>query len=280
MARATFAIVTGVERVFASSDPLDARVDRIFACDERYRAPVAERILPDGAIHLIFNLGDRPSGDRGADLAAMAMGATCAPTRIVLAGTIDQVCVRVGIGRAAAVLGVPARAVTDHGVSLHDLWGVAAAETLEQLHAARTARARIALVASILRERVGKATPPAPAVGEAMRRIAACGGRVRIPALAADLGVGERRLQQLFLAQIGLSPKVTCRLARFRAVIARWRREPRRSWTETALEVGFYDQAHLVNELKAFTGLTPGELARQHREFGFLQDGSGAAGSQ
>ncbi len=266
-----------MERIFASTEFLDASVDRILACDERYPVPVAERILPDGALHLIFNLGDRPSGESGADLACLAMGATCAPTRIVLAGAIAQVCVSVRVGAAASVLGVPAAEVTDLGVPLDALWGPAAAETLERLHAAPPGPARIGVVARVLCERVRRAEPPSPAVAEAVRRIAASGGRIRVGALAAQLGVGERRLQQLFRVYVGLSPKAACRLARFRAVLARRRREPWRSWMEVGLDGGFYDQAHLVHELKAFTGLTPGELSRRG-EFGFFQDAAAAQG--
>lgn len=261
--------------MFASAEALDTVEDRILACSDRYVSPIAERILPDGAVHLIFNFGDRPSGERGAELACMAMGATCEPTRVVFRGAVEQVCVSVRVGGAAAVLGVPVGAVTDHGVSLDALWGASATETLEQLHAAPAAM-RIGMLARVLRERVRRAEPASVTVLEAVRRITASAGRIRVRELAAELGVGERRLQQLFHAHVGLSPKETCRLARFRAVLA-LRRDARRSWTDVALDVGYCDQAHLVHELRAFTGLTPSELARRG-DFAFLQDGSAGRG--
>ena len=265
-----------MERVFASSEPLDASIDRILLCADRVREPIEERILPDGAVHLIFNLGDRQSGERGAELDSLVMGATCGPTRIVLAGTLVQVCVRLRVGAAAAVLGVPAAALTDHGVALDALWGTTAREALERLHAVPAGPARVAVMTAILQERLHQAAPTPPIAFEAVRRIAASGGTLRIGELAADLGVTDRRLQQIFHAHVGLSPKATCRLARFRAVLARGRRARGRRWTEVALESGFSDQAHLVHELKAFTGLTPTELARH--DFGFFQDAAAAAG--
>lgn len=264
-----------MERIFASDEPLDATVDGITTCSERLATPIAERVLPDGAVHLIFNLGDRPGGERNADLACLAMGPTCEPTRIVLAGALEQVCVRLRVGAAAAVLGVPAGAITDLGVALDELWGAAATETLDRL-AAAPRDARPALIAEVLGARLRRAEPPSPVGLEALRRIAASAGRVRVRELAADVGVSERRLQQIFHEQIGLSPKETCRLARFRAVVARRRRDPARSWIDVALDAGFYDQAHLVHELKAFTGLTPGQLSRQSDDFGFFQDAATA----
>jgi AraC-like DNA-binding protein len=265
-----------VERLFASAEPLDADAHRILACSDRYASPTAERVLPDGAVHLIFNLGDRQAGERGAELACLAMGATCEPTRIVLSGAVEQLCVRLRVGAAASILGVPAGELNDQGVSLDAIWGAAAAETLERLHAEPRGAARVALLARLLRDRLHRAAPPSSAALAAVRRIAGSGGRIRVRDLAAELGLGERRLQQLFREHVGLSPKAMCRLARFRDVLARCR-SAKRPWIDVALDGGFYDQAHLVNELRAFTGLTPGELARRG-DFGFFQEDHGAPG--
>lgn len=259
-----------MERIFVGVEPLDAKEDRILACSDRYAEPVAERIVPDGGIHLIFNLGDLPSGERGAELPCLVMGVTCEPTRIVLAGRIEQLCVRLRAGAAAAILGAPASAVTDQGVALDALWGRGAGELLEQLHELPAA-ARRAWLAEVLNDRARRAPGASHVAVEAMRRIAASGGRVRIRELAARLGITDRRLQQLFQEHIGLSPKEACRLARFREVLVRRRRAPARSWAELALDAGYYDQAHLANDLKAFTGVTPSELAGGG-DFGFLQD--------
>jgi AraC-like DNA-binding protein len=268
-----------VERLYASDVPLDAPGVSIVACDERYPAPVAERVLPDGAGQIIFNFGaDRPRGERGAELPCHAGGASLAPTRIVLHGAIDQLCVRLGVGAVPAVLGVPAGALGDHGVALDALWGAFAADTLERLAAIPRGRPRAARLARLLDERVRRAAPPPPAAREAVRRIAAAGGRIGVTRLAADLGVGERRLQQLFHAHVGLTPRALCRLARFRALLARLRAHPGRPWSEVALDAGFYDQSHLVNEVRAFTGFTPRELAGAPRgDFGFFQDGAARA---
>ncbi len=249
-----------MELLFASAEPLEADAHRILACRTHYSTPVAERILPDGAVQLIFNLGDAPRDDRGATFACHATGASLEPTRIVLSGAVDQLCVRVGIGRASALLGVPAGEVTDRWADLQSLWSAAAPETLARLQDAPQGTARRTLLAQILRERVRRGAPPSATVREAVRRISRTHGSLRVRELASDLGVGERRLQQLFYEEVGLTPKALCRLARFRAVLTRRLADRRRSWVEIALEGGFYDQAHLVNELRAFTGLSPREL--------------------
>ena len=43
------------------------------------------------------------------------------------------------------------------------------------------------------------------------------------------------------------------------------------SWSRLAAEAGYYDQAHLIREVRALAGTTPAELARESREVGFVQ---------
>jgi AraC-like DNA-binding protein len=48
-----------------------------------------------------------------------------------------------------------------------------------------------------------------------------------------------------------------------------------RGWAAIAATTGFSDQAHLVRNCRAFTGLTPTEwAATQAARAGFLQDGA------
>ena len=74
------------------------------------------------------------------------------------------------------------------------------------------------------------------------------------------IGVGERRLQQLFHAHVGLSPRAWSRLARMHGCLRALRLQPSPAWVDVALESGFYDQSHLVNEFRALCGVTPTEF--------------------
>ena len=85
------------------------------------------------------------------------------------------------------------------------------------------------------------------------------------------MGVGERRLEQLFRSHVGLRPKAACRLARFRTTVARLRQHPDTSWTALAFDGGYADQSHLVHEFRALSGLTPAAF-RDGTLFGFFQD--------
>lgn len=269
---------SGVYASVRPGPPLRAFVERIHFGHEWVDPahPVTERVLPDGGVHLIFNLGDPPAVPGGAGEAAVAVGARCEPSLIHMAGRVEHVTATLRPGGMAALLGIPAAELAGQDVPLDALWGSRAAEALDRLAASSPGPARAAALEAVLRDRLA-ARPPDPdaAATEAVRMIERAGGRIRVRALAAAIGVGERRLEQVFHRHVGLSPKAVCRLARFRATVDVLRREPGRAWTDIAYDCGFYDQSHLANEFRALAGLAPGDF--RGRGCGFFQDGGGAA---
>ena len=81
-----------------------------------------------------------------------------------------------------------------------------------------------------------------------------------------------------FVAEVGLTPVAYRRLARLRSVLRLYARGSR-GWAAIAAATGFSDQAHLVRDCRAFTGLTPTEwAASQMPGAGFLQDGAVTTG--
>jgi AraC-like DNA-binding protein len=238
--------------------------------------PLMERVLPDGGVHLLLNLGDPPAIPGTSPPACEALGARCAPSIIRMAGRVEQVTVTLRPGGMAALLGVPAGELSGHDAPLDALWGPRAAQALERIAATPVGPARVAAVEAVLMEMIAaRAVRPDAVAAEAVRRIEASRGRIRVRALADGLGVSERRLEQLFHRHVGLSPKAVCRIARFRATVALLQREPHRPWSDVAYSCGFYDQSHLVHEFQALAGLAPGEF--RARGCGFFQDASPAA---
>jgi transcriptional regulator GlxA family with amidase domain len=84
-----------------------------------------------------------------------------------------------------------------------------------------------------------------------------------VRAVADAIGVGERRLQQLFRAHVGLPPRTWGRLARLHQCLRLLRAHTRPAWPELALEAGFCDQSHLVNEFRGLSGLTPEQFLQR-----------------
>jgi AraC-like DNA-binding protein len=254
----------------APSPPLRRHVERIRLGHERIPPgqTVVERVIPDGAVHVLFHLAT-PTAAHAAEVA----GPSSRAELITMSGTVEAVGVQLRPGGVLALLGVPAGELAGRSVDLASLWGRDATTIVERL-AATPRHLRAPLLEQILVERLARASTaadPHRGAALAMRRIADTGGRLPVAELAAGLGVGERRLEQVFHAHVGLSPKAASRLMRFRAAVDLLQRTPRPSWTDIACDAGYYDQAHLVRDWKAVSGLAPTAFAAS-AGFGSVQD--------
>ena len=77
------------------------------------------------------------------------------------------------------------------------------------------------------------------------------------------MNLSERRLQQVFASQLGLSPRSWRRLQRLHGTLRLLRGCGTPQWAQVAQHAGYYDQSHLINELRALCGLTPAQFMRQ-----------------
>ena len=90
-------------------------------------------------------------------------------------------------------------------------------------------------------------------------------GAVRIGELTQELGWSRKRIVARFREEIGLPPKRAARLLRFERARELAEAAERPDWARVAVEAGYYDQSHLINEFREITGRPPAT---------FLQDGA------
>lgn len=259
----------GTLEAFAVLPELRKSVSHILMYRESLPGDVetCERVLPDGAVRLVFDLGDTSSAGAAAGSAALAIGASTAPAVVRMRGRIEGMSIGLRPGAAAALLGMPAGELANAVVPLGEVWRGEAKDLLEQIATAPSDAERVSVLQTALQLRLRRLRreegAPPPAASRAARIIAASGGQRRLRDVAAELGVGERRLQQIFHAHVGLSPRAWSRLARMHDCLRSLRRGHAPSWANVAVDHGFYDQSHLVNEFRALCGITPAELWRR-----------------
>jgi AraC-like DNA-binding protein len=206
-------VPAGTLRAVPVNAALQAHVAHILLYRETFAAghEVHERVLPDGAVRLVFNLGDAPSAGEGAGLPVEAIGASAAPVVVRMRDTVEGISVTLRPGAAAALLGLPAGEIAGQAVHLDELWQGGAAELLARMAEAPDDAARAALLQSALE-----------------RRLSDGGGAVHAAAMHAARLIAESG--------------------------------GRRPLRDVAVESGFYDQSHLVNEFRALCGVTPTEF--------------------
>ena len=243
-------------RAFPVSPPLRGHVSQVLAYRETLPVgeTVTERVLPDGAVRLMFDFADSPSNGPSVRVA----GASTSPTVLRLSGRLDGLSVALHPGATAAVLGLPAGEIESQALPLQALWGTEVSTLAAQMAEATSDAARAALLMAALQRRLATgASLHQQRAHHAARLVAGTQGRLSLRQAAAAVNVGERRLQQLFFEHVGLSFRAWARLSRLHACLRLIRQQAAPAWAEVAVDAGFYDQAHLANEFRALCGLSP-----------------------
>jgi AraC-like DNA-binding protein len=80
--------------------------------------------------------------------------------------------------------------------------------------------------------------------------------------VADSTGMGKRSLQRLFSEYVGASPKWVIRRYRLHEVIEKLNSGKKLDWAQLALDLGYFDQAHLINDFKSLVGFSPSEYQK------------------
>ncbi|HWB77335.1 MAG TPA: helix-turn-helix transcriptional regulator [Nannocystaceae bacterium] len=233
-------------REHAPSLVLARHVDKLWVRDGV--STHAQRVLPDGCVDIIVQLGDEPRAE---------VVGTMTTALLVPPGARRMVAVRMRAGAAASVLGQPVDALTDRRVAL-DVWWRDAAALYDALAAATDSHAQLAILAARLTRALVDAPPIDREVEHAAMRLAG-EAPPTIAALARELGRSRQHLARRFTAAVGVGPKVFARVARLARLVRSLRAAP--DWAELAAAHGYADQAHLVHDFGALVGCTPGQYA-------------------
>jgi AraC-like DNA-binding protein len=75
--------------------------------------------------------------------------------------------------------------------------------------------------------------------------------------LVIRAAIGKRSLQRIFNEYIGVSPKWVIRRYRLHETVEKFNSRGRPDWAQLALELGYFDQAHLINDFRSIVGYSP-----------------------
>jgi methylphosphotriester-DNA--protein-cysteine methyltransferase len=164
----------------------------------------------------------------------------------------------------AARLFFPVRADELHNldIALEDLFPSEAARLIDQLSSARGFAAQCRVLERYLTEKLRKAGPLHPAVQHAVHELVHSPGMRAISELQSETDLSHTRFIQLFRENVGLTPKLFCRVRRFRSVLQRIEKGLPVRWADLAADCGYFDQAHLIRDFRVFSGLTPAEFVQ------------------
>ncbi len=85
-------------------------------------------------------------------------------------------------------------------------------------------------------------------------------GTASLRAIRERIGLSERQFRTGFKKRVGVSAKAYSRIVRANAVIAQADQTKIPDWAALSYQYGFFDQAHMINDLRSLTGRSPALL--------------------
>lgn len=106
-----------------------------------------------------------------------------------------------------------------------------------------------------------------PFIDYAVNKIVQSPDQLSIERIAAKVGYSQKHLIQLFKENVGVPPKGFLKIMRFQKAMQDISIAKTLNWKDIAFESGYYDQAHFINDFKAFSGFTPNQFLIKQSEY-------------
>ncbi|WSW32190.1 AraC family transcriptional regulator [Streptomyces canus] len=239
---------------------------------EAVATPYEARLVPTGRATLLISLAEPFSQVRrlgvpdagSGNIGSLVVGLEDRPAICTHPGGQEAIRVEFTPLGAYRLFCLPMSELTNLAVGIRDVLGPEAGVLVERMAATSDWAARFDLLDAALLARLEYGPQPTPEVGRAWQLLAGSAGAIPIARIAAEVGWSQGYLTRRFTQQVGLTPKASARVLRFRHAVALLGRGAT-SLTEISTACGFYDQAHLNREFRAIAGTTPGRMVASRR---------------
>jgi AraC-like DNA-binding protein len=224
----------------------------IVVWDLRGREPHRQMTLPHPSPHLVVEEGG-----------AWLYGPLRERFERVLEGAGRAVGLRFRPGAIRPLLGRPVSSIRDRRVPGSALPGLDGDALTGAVEAASLEGAVAAMEAALVPLLPSEPDPNVELADRAVALLEADRDITRVAGLAERLGLSPRTVQRLFADYVGLGPSSVIRRYRLHESAAHATAGGDVDWARLAIELGYYDQAHLVREFTATVGTAPARYAAE-----------------
>jgi AraC-like DNA-binding protein len=209
---------------------------------------VDKPIIPDGCVDIIFDL-TYPKSEKCFVVGAM--------TKPILNHRTNLIGVRFNPGWASIFLQFPVHEITDLIVDYSEFVGQKASRYSEQFKPLTSTKAQINYLNTIISNCSSNSAYIPSQIANSLLLIQKNNGGCSVQYLSDEVGWSRHHLTRKFQYYTGLSPKFFSQVTRLKAFVKRFKTQKNHDWAQLSLEIGYYDQSHMINEFQKITGLTP-----------------------
>jgi len=228
--------------------------------DLRGAMPRVAETLPHPNAYLIFEHDlTKPARGALARMNAEVSGVTRNRFTRVMEGHGRVFGLKLRPGGLRPFLSGPVAAITGKVVPAEGVFGRGILRLARELRGMSTAEAMGAAVARYFEAHAPQRDAQADLAGELVDAILAEPALLTVEGLSRRSGLSVRSLQRLFREYVGVSPKWVIRRYRLHEVLERLHGGEPFDGAQVALDLGYVDQAHLINDFRKLAGYAPAE---------------------
>jgi AraC-like DNA-binding protein len=217
-------------------------------------AVTGHRVPPDGCLDIIYNRSD----------GLRAIGAMTREQRFHFPEGAYVAGIRFHPGMAGTFLGLSPAELTDISAPLAELWPRRAHELKRRLDDAHSIQDAMRILLGALAAPNTALTP----TQQAIEALTVANGNADLDFAARHANLSPRQFRRRCLEESGLTPKLLCRVLRFRHACRIASAIHRVNWSDIALEAEYFDQSHLIRDFHQFTGKSPMAVFSKTRAIG------------
>lgn len=261
-------------RIHKPSFPLNQFVENLVYYDEPGILHNLDRFLPDGNTEIIIDLAEKPQYIYDNETLqkiqicrdAWVSGVRTHPITIPSGKGSRMLIVAFKKGKAFPFYRFPMNQLADIVIGADLAFGGKFHDLKDQLLAAKSIDWMFQLVETFLLSQTGdeiREDSSTRCIEYALLTIIHKPALRCIQLLSENIGYSQKHFIYLFREQVGVTPKQYLKIMRFQKAmqIIECRKSIR--WSQIALESGYYDQAHFINDFKLFSGFTPNEYLKR-----------------
>lgn len=220
--------------------------------DLRGCAPQTVESLPHPNVHLIF-AGAKP----------VVSGVQQRKFSRVLEGQSKVFGIKFQPGGFRPFFNGAVSTLANRTVSAKSIFGKDVEKLAPVLLSSREEDQKIEAVNAFFRARMPKPDETAALARQLVNRVLQETDIKTVDDLAEKAGIGKRSLQRIFGEYVGASPKWVIRRNRLHELVERFNAGDSLDWPQVALELGYFDQAHLINDFRSIVGYSPAQYQRE-----------------
>lgn len=238
-----------------------------------------DRFLPDGNIHVIIDLTDIPKYIYDNDTLEEKQAFSRAWASGIRTGFI---CIPAGLdaknmiitfkkGMSYPFFNMPVNELTDIVADAEQVFGSSILEMREMLQETEQVEGKFNIVEKFLLGSAGRNPEENPVIRHTVNRLVSEPNRQLLREISDEMGYSQKHFIQLFKDHVGLTPKTFARIMRFQKAIEEIESTGNISWAALALDCGYYDQSHFINDFRVFSGFTPEEyMLRKNGQMNYV----------